>query len=601
MKDIKIYISLNEAESLVFNKVLILERVRQNVVQAQKNWAIAVFLRNEPIQINADYLLIHSANISQFEIPEKEENLFLSHFKVPKGLYTTKSRNFREDKNKKNIFDNAIQSILTDDDIVIYKGIRRGLMQCYHLAINDIVSKAFTSEALSLISDFSRWNKFYINFIKTVVTKEYYPSVELNDGKFHTEAFKRFVWLGRNTFSYIEKNKAYSEEEIEEGRLWLRAFSAKEEVALIKSTIKAVPLVLDDYYEFLLGYYFAASFYEEASVGEGYYFYLQQILEQYGLGTNRKVLFWAIFFQSIYKDEMDYLYVISSLQDEQLFIEQSILSAFETGLTVEKVKLSEPVINENDRLKQYVQLVKGGNIKDLKIISIAELRSLYKNNISNSNLKSIGLEKKGLEYSMTFSKFIRNSCSLGKNGFTLNLQNKANAITFYLSKDSEIESWLKDLKIKSKPINKLIDSSKKILVSFVEMGKHEGSLLNLYEYLINELHPIELFNEIVIVLMVDESTEIVQSLEFQSYKLKVEQHCKEVFGKNSHVFVKKLQNSSDGEIKRNLKHVLGSYALNQIELVDENINDTILEWVISTNSSYLLESEVQKRYSIINI
>ncbi len=601
MKDIKIYISLNEAEKLVFNKVLILESVRQNVVQAQKNWAIAIYLRNEPIQINSDYLLIHSADISQFEIPEKEENLFLSHYKVPKGLYTTNPRKFKDDKNEKDIFDNAIQLILADEDIILYKGIRRGLMQCYHLAINESISKAFTSEALSLISDFSIWNTFYIDFIKAVVANEYYPSVEVNDGKFHTEAFKRFVWLGRITFNYTEKNKAYSKEEIEEGRLWLRSFATKEEVALIKSAIKAVPLIFENNYEFLLGYYFAASFYEEASVGEGYYFYLQKILEQYGLGANSKVLFWAIFFQSIYKYEIDYLYVISSLQDEQSFIEQSILSAFVANLTVEKVKLGEPVINENDRLKQYVQLVKGGNIKDLKIISTEELRSLYKNKISKSNLKSIGLENKGLEYSLAFIKLIRNSCEFGKNGFTLNLQNKVNEVTFYLSKDSEIESWLKDLKIKSKPINKLIDSSKKVLVSFVEMGRYEGSLLNLYEFLITQLHPIELFKEIVIVLMVNESTEIVQSVEFQRDKLKVEQYCKEVFGKNSHVFVKNLQNSSDGEIKRNLKHVLEKYAINQIELVDENIDDTILEWMISTNSSYILESEVEKRYSIINI
>src|SRR5690606_12957260 len=109
---------------------------------------------------------------------------------------------------------------------------------------------------------------------------EYYPSLEINDGKFHTEAFKRFVWLGRSTFHYLEGNKAYSKEEIEEGRSWLKSFAAKEEVALIKSTIKSAPLVFEDYYEFLLGYYFAASFYEEASVGEGYYFYLQKILEQ---------------------------------------------------------------------------------------------------------------------------------------------------------------------------------------------------------------------------------------------------------------------------------------------------------------------------------
>src|SRR5690606_29951527 len=205
------------------------------------------------------------------------------------------------------------------------------------------------------------------------------------------------------------------------------------------------------------------------------------------------------------------------------------------------------------------------------------LRDLYKNNISQTTFKTSGFEFKSSIFSLNL---IRNKCSLDKNGFLLNLHCKPNVVTFYLSKNSEVEEWLKNLKIKTKPIEKLIDSSKKALVSFIEGGGYDHRLLKFYEYLINELKHKELFKEVVIVLMIDKSLEYVQSVEFQREKLDFEAQNRSVFGNNCHVLVKNLQNSSDGEIKRNLKHILEKYQPNQIELVDENIDDTILEWMI---------------------
>src|SRR5690606_2028251 len=111
----------------------------------------------------------------------------------------------------------------------------------------------------------------------------------------------------------------------------------------------------------------------------------------------------------------------------------------------------------------------------------------------------------------------------------------------------------------------------------------------------------ELFKEVVIVLMIDKSLEYVQSVEFQREKLDFEAQNRSVFGNNCHVLVKNLQNSSDGEIKRNLKHILEKYQPNQIELVDENIDDTILEWMISISNEYILETEIHETYSIINL
>ncbi|WP_164112232.1 MULTISPECIES: hypothetical protein [Sphingobacterium] len=598
MKDIKIYISLSEAESLVFNKALIIPSYRQAVDRAQKSWAIAIYLNHEALQLDDNFFLILSSNIKCFEIPEREESLFLNHFKIPKGLYFTIDRKFRDGKEVKDIFDSTAESIITEEQIFVFKGIRRGVLQCYQLAINEKVSKAFIHTALSLINSLEKWDPFHILFINEVVRNQFYPILDINDGKFHTEAFKRFIWLGRYTFEYLSKDNTYSDDHIAEGKQWLKALSDKNNTETIVDTIKKSPLIFADHYEFLLGYYVASSFYEEANVGEGYYFYLQQILDEIGLGKNTFVLFWSIFFQSIYKDEIDFLYFIPSLQKDQEIIEKSILSLFCSNIELNNSKSNLPSINEHDRLTEYIQLLKGGNLKDLKIITQEELRSLYKNNVNSSSLRSMGFE---LEPSQFSFDFIRNKCQFGRDGFLINLQSKPYEVTFYLVKGSESEIWLKDLKIKTKPIRKLIDGSKKVLVSFIEIGAYDRSLLSFYEYLVSQHEKEEIFKETVIVLMVDESLEYVQSIEFQRDKLKIENYCRSVFGANCHVLVKNLNNNSDGEIKRNLKHIIEKYQIKDVELVDENIDDTILEWMISANISYILDSEVKKSYSIINL
>jgi len=598
MKDIKIYISLREAESLVFNKILVLQKYREGVERAQKDWSIAIYLKHEPIRLKEDYLLILSGNINYFEIPAKEESLFFNHFKIPKGLYRTVDRKYRDDKKSIDAFDHTAENILTDEKTRVFKGIRRGLLQCLQLAFNKKIDKNFDKVVIDYVNDFENLDSFHLDFIKEVIKSDFYPFIQVRDGHFHTEAFNRFVWIGKYTVEYLSSLKSYSQEEVEEGRAWLRQLSDKENVDLIVETTKNYPLILEEHYEFLLGYYIAASFYEESKVGEGYYFYLEQILDKFRLGKNKVVLFWAIFFQSIFKDEIDFLYFLPSIQKEQEIIEKKIVSIVLNNIEIDSTNIELPRLNEDNRLIEYIQLIKGGELKELKKISAVELRDLYKNNISQTTFKTSGFEFKSSIFSLNL---IRNKCSLDKNGFLLNLHCKPNVVTFYLSKNSEVEEWLKNLKIKTKPIEKLIDSSKKALVSFIEGGGYDHRLLKFYEYLINELKHKELFKEVVIVLMIDKSLEYVQSVEFQREKLDFEAQNRSVFGNNCHVLVKNLQNSSDGEIKRNLKHILEKYQPNQIELVDENIDDTILEWMISISNEYILETEIHETYSIINL
>jgi hypothetical protein len=57
---------------------------------------------------------------------------------------------------------------------------------------------------------------------------------------------------------------------------------------------------------------------------------------------------------------------------------------------------------------------------------------------------------------------------------------------------------------------------------------------------------------------------------------------------------------SEGEIKRNLKLLLESYSVNDIELINENIDDMILNWILSINNEYVVESKAENYYTLIN-
>ena len=593
----KLYISLAEAENLVFKKLIIIPKNRLEVERAQKDWSIAIFIENDRI-INVDnnQIAIVAGAVKVYEIPEKEENLFLNHFRVPKGLVDLASRKYRDTtKEKKEI--NFPDDAAYKEEIKIYKNIRRALLYCYDLTLNNSISKEFSDETIVLINNFNKISDFNLKFIKTVIQNDFYPIKERNDGNFYPEPVKRFNWLGAYIFSELPEVENLAESDLKEAKQWLLNFKDKENETSIKKSIGNVPDIFFDDFEFIIGYYFASSYFEEASGESDFYKVLINNLKKVNLHHNNKVIFWGIFFQALFKDILDFLYVIPSLQGQQYNIEIKLLDLILSNIDLENIHVQKIKLDKKQTIGEYLMLKNGGQVTEPEFISKSDLKVILSNNLSADKIPYIGVEE---DNSLFVSSIFKNTCNYYKFNFTLKLKKHPKEITFYLKENNKVDNWLKDLKIRAKPMSKIIDKNKKALVGFLHPETYERSLFKFYEQLININKQNNPFKTVVIVLLVNEKVEYIQSPEFQNKKIKMENFCKERFGENTTILVKNEAIKSDNEIKRNLKHILESYKLEEIELIEENIDDRKLEWILSTNNKYFMESLIDNPFTIIN-
>ena len=588
----KIYVSLKEAEDLVFNKIILIPNHRLKITSAQKNLSITLFVANNLLIESNEQLFITSGAVMEYEIPKKEKNLFLNHLKVPKGLISISSRKVRDKQSDEFSFPEYDHY---ERNIKYFKYIRRGLIQLYDLAINEIISNEFSLEVIHTINNSNELSDFKIKFIKEIVLQDFYPIKERNDGDFHLETFNRFNWLGGYIFKNFPNIKELDQENLKETKEWLLKLKDKDDTVSIKSAIKNVPNIFYEEFEFIMGYYFAASFYEEANIGTDHHKVILSKLAKLKLDKNTKVVFWSIFFQAIFKDDLDFLYLIKSLQKQQLLIEHKILEFLFNDLKTSEANISLLPITENDAVDEYIQLKEGISSTKPSFINSGQIEELFENNFSDKRIDEIGVETNNF----ISNSFFKNKCSVNRNDFSLYLSSSPNDVTFYLNDDSETKEWLKSLKIKTKPLDKIIDRNKKALVGFLHPETYNDSLLRVYEWLLSNYHDSIGFKKVVIVLLVNENLEYTQSVEFQNKRLEMEKFCKKRFGEVTTVLVKNERVKSDEEIKRNLKHLLENHKIKDIELVNEIVNKNIYKWMTQVNNEYIVKSDIKNYYTLI--
>lgn len=591
----KIYISLKEAENLIFNKIILIPKTRLQIERAQKDWSIALFVKYDTIINYKDQILLVAGGILKYEIPTKEENLFLNHFRVPKGLLVLADRKYRESKTEGEII-NFPNEVDYTREIRHFKLIRRSLMQCYALALNNIISKEFSKEVFDNIYNLT-FSEFNLKFINELLTNDFYPIKERNDGNFYPESIKRFNWLGAYIFNEFPEIKKLSENDLNDAKQWMLNFKEKEDFKSIQKAISNVPDIFFEEFEFIMGYYMAASFYEEANIGDEFYKVLNSQLKKIKPEKNNKVLFWTIFFQALFKDDLDFLYVITSYQKQQQTLEYKLVELLFSEIEPSNLSLEMIAIPKKQAISEFLQLQEGGELSEPTFITEKDELELLKNNFSNQNILNIGIET-GANPSLNF--LFPNKCAINNMSFSLNLKSKPSNVTFYINDSSEIKDWLKELKIKTKPISKLIDNNKKALVGFLLPESYDRSILKVYEWILQNAENSTSIKTVVIVLLVNEEIEYIQSPEFQNKKIKMEKYLISKFGKNTSFLVKNERIKSDGEIKRNLKHLLEQYSIKDIELINENINDKIRNWVLSVNNEFVVDSNIKNYYTFLN-
>ncbi len=242
-------------------------------------------------------------------------------------------------------------------------------------------------------------------------------------------------------------------------------------------------------------------------------------------------------------------------------------------------------VEDKQLISEFRHLRDGGKFMEPEFITRETQKELLENTFSLSNIYRVGLEN-----TKALNTKIENKCRLYDNHFSLDLVSHPSEVIFYIRQDEKLKDWLKGLKLKVEPLSKAISKNKKALLGFLKSENYQEGLFNIYKYVISNTEKEIGFEKIVFVLMVDESTEYIQSPQFQHKKMNMKDFCTKQFrGMNVVILIKNKKNESDIEIKRNLKNLLGQYKIEDIELMDENINDSIRDWVFSINNKYFID------------
>lgn len=595
MEPINIYISLIEAENLIFNKNLMFEKNRLTVKKAQGLLSVVINVDGDKLfEYKNRYIILFSA-VLFFEIPEKEQNLFVNHYRVPLGLLEYSSRNIRDTSKNQIIFEEQC----IDYNSRYYQLLRSGFVGiCNSLYANDLKSE-YKLSAQTVLCEFTSLSDIRRRILVELFEQAKFPILTVKTDKFATDKLFRVVWWGKFIVdNYLNKLENKNLEELELVKKWIREFLHFDNIESVNRQLKHIPEVLKDEIDFLLGYYFVAFYFESLQNEKDF---IKTLVSEIDYKNKNILLNWIFFFNSMFNENILYLYFVKSLDDEVFKIEKLAFELANNNLEclqnyVFNIELKE--INQTKLLSDFLMLKFGGKNHNPKLITRSEAINLFKNSFSSDNLRINGFE---LKSEFENNDRLLNSCWLNKRQFHLNINADVNPcdIVFFVNENSKAKEKLKSLKIKDKPYSKLIEKNKKVLLCFLK-DNGKSNFLALYSAFLND-EILQNFKVGVFVLLVNMDTEIIQSLEFNNYKNEKVKELRTLFNIPIELIIKNESNKNDVEIKRSLKNVLKKYKMEQIEVVAENFDEEKAQWLIDCNTEYLIQNDEENYYSISNL
>lgn len=592
MESINIYLSLKEAESLIFNRSLLINQSRLNVKKAQGLLSVyATVDKPKVLTIGHDLLILFSA-IECFNIPQKESNLFQTHYKVPAGLLVFSNRNVRDSSENTLPFDTQTSEYNAQGYLIL----RNALLGIVSYGLKYLSFPDLQVTASRVLYSFNDSSNFRSKFINEIFAGKSFPILPVKVENFVTDNFFRVTWWGK----YIVENylNDLDEETKVLNRKWLRVFLDGNNFKEINSYLKLIPQELTPDINFLLGYYFAAYHFETLESENEYLMELYSNLDY----TDKNELFcWIIFFKSAFAEKMNYIYFINSLKDDIYEIEKVAFRISNPTCQFISEKYFQFNFIELERgklISDYLSLKFGGTNDNTKLIKLDDAKSVFENSFSARSLHTIGLE---LQPEHVNSKKFRNLCWNSKDKFNLTLDSNISPseVTFYISDNSPCRDKLKSLKIKTKSSYSLIDKNKKVLMGFVKHNQ-DPELYPIYSRILkNEIEAN--FDKVIFVLLVNIGSEAIQSLEFNNYIKSHQNELRNYFNTNVELIVKNERVDDDSEIKRHLKNAIKNYTMDQLEVIDENFNFKKATWLLASNTEYFIFDDNEQYYCFYNI
>ena len=588
----KIFLKQKEIETLCFSKIVQLPEKQTSIKKAKKYYAHAVEIQDDQIIRYQETIIILFSSVKIFEIPETEFNLFKNQFKIPVGLISRVKRKIYESHN-------VSGSFKSDFDISLdqFTPLRRALTQLLMYGYKNLSMQKHIDNFIKNFINISEFSKL---FIKTVMKEKKYPELRIDTEGYHEDRYFMWIWWGKFIIdNVLEPDKTcLTETEISEHKKWFKSFNL-DDLKKNHKSLKSIPNLYKENSSFIIGYFFATqtnTSTNSENVGDTIDEILNTIRD---VDSEYDILFWGIFFQSFFIEEIDQIYPNPLIQNNFYAMEsialymERIINGESKNFNFNHFKYDK--INETNLVTNYFKLKEGQLKISPQILTIEKIFKPFMDSpLFKENRKHIGF------INMDFD----NSLKINNDSFIFKGKFSDGGMIYYgdLTIGQKDKLKKEGLNLKSKPINSLIQQHKKVLVAFLSGNSHYGKLENLYKEILNSNDKTRV-KEIIVVWLVSIDTNELHSTKFALKKNEYSSSLEEFYGIKATIIVKNLNesNTGDSEVIRNLRIGLENYKVKEIEVIDKNFNDERAQWLIDATNDYIIKLNNVNYFSLLNI
>lgn len=593
----KIYLSLSEAERLIFQKMLVVELNRlKNIKRRQAEFSVIVTLSEETLVMNNEWVFILASSVNSYDVVEKDLSIFVNQCKLPRGMLTCSDASVRDMDAEEILKKHADDSVRDFGfDIDQYTFIRRALVGMFSESLDD--ENITHGLIVSQINNCQIITEFEKKLLKAVLDERGYPRLEAKVNGYKADEFFNWVWLGKFVKDYLEQEGS-SSDDVDLVRGWMRQLSTEDfNIRALDGLLQNAPVSIHHIQASVIGYYIAFVKINESVLT------LLKNLETLKKDTElcNAIYYWFRFFVCIFKEELDYIYPVEEIRSDFLILEL-IAVQLSKQVSLADASLETFDISEVDR-HHFQDLVKSHFIlrngeltrknRNADVVLFENLLEKYKavydkSPLYNENRNYVGL---AVESQNQLVKGIDNNFILNRNGFILN-QAGMDDVVYY--GDVVIDNLPRYLNIKPKKYVSLVPKEKKVLLGFIKENDLPG-LIDLYSRVTPEHNGLK---RAVFVWLVNREAPELQSSKFNSERKSLEQVHATQLDIPVTVLVKNINNSSDKEIIRLLAQSLTDVQLKDIEVIDENFDGDKAELLAEATKQLIVQKESVNYYTL---
>lgn len=591
----KIYLSHGEVEQLIFKKMLWISTQRLDIKRAQGLYSVALMVDEQDLHFSNDTVIVFMSSVHKFEIAEADKNLFLNHYHLPLGLLLFKKRKVRDiDQNASKLQSTPhINNIELSDKIKRYTAIRRAFIKLFHVAINSQISEScMATKYITYLNAFENLSLFQYKLIFAVLSHKKLPEeiVSIKNKGFSSTSFYQWVWWGKFIVDNL-LNEGLSEMQLGEHKNWLKHFDP-DSFQDIDSTVLNIPFKFEPDFPIIIGYYLAIN--NNLHLTDENHDSTDSMFKQLNEEYNEEIFFWKLFFQSLFVDQIDYVYPIQNIQYEFYKMELNAYKIIYDKKDLDEQRGLHPITLPENSLdtfvKSYHALKDGIDDNEVNIASMEQIHETFnKSALFGANRKNLGF----IFTQPTSKTFLANYIQINDDSFTLHQSNQVGPVVYYEKQDISLP-----IKVKKKHISSIINRDKRVLFGVIT-GDNFNDLINMYAYILENSanHNI---SEILFIWLVKKEKSELHNAAFEQEKNALNNRLEVLFNHKVKIFTKNVNNNNDSEIIRVIKHIVGEYKLKEIEVIDSGFGLDQARWLVESTYDHTLIDDAMD-YSVLSL